>query len=86
MNSTSSAHRWNYPADETVPVSSRRWKWAMDTIYRPVYNRLMRTPTCADSYETILSWDFEAIAPCHGEPVAKRGREVLAEHLALVAR
>jgi len=77
---------WNYPAGENVPTSSRVWKWAMDTIYRPVYNRLMRTPTCPDSYRAILDWDFQSIAPCHGEPVAEGGRKILAEHLALEAR
>lgn len=66
-----------------MPLSSRLWKGGMDIIYRPVYNALMRTPTCEDSYETILSWNFEYLAPCHGEPVSEGGKSILRKHLAL---
>ena len=59
------------------------WKGGMDVIYRPVYNRLMRTPTCEQSYDIILGWDFEYIAPCHGEPVSEGAKTVLREHLSL---
>jgi len=85
---------WNYPASrndveggaalpEEVPLSSRLWKIGMDRIYRPVYNNLMRTSTCGQSYATILGWDFEYIAPCHGEPVSEGAKTVLREHLSL---
>lgn len=83
---------WNYPASRDdiegkgvdVPLSSRLWKGGMDLIYRPVYNRLMRTPSCAASYETILhKWEWGYIAPCHGEPVAHDAKRVLREHLRL---
>jgi len=82
---------WNYPARgedtepvvDAVPLSSRLWKVGMDQIYRPVYNNLMRTPTCARSYEAILEWDWDYIAPCHGEPVADDAKRVLQRHLAL---
>ena len=62
---------WNYPASRDdidgrtadVPLSSRLWKAGMDTIYRPVYNRLMDADgTRASSYKTILSWDWDYIA------------------------
>ena len=79
---------WNYPeispedaAD--VPLSSRLWKVGMDAIYRPVYNRFMRTESCKESYATILGWDWDYIAPCHGEPVAADGKRVLTSHLNL---
>ncbi|KOO22351.1 hypothetical protein Ctob_007682 [Chrysochromulina tobinii] len=82
---------WNYPGSREdvegraadVPLSTRLWKGGMDKIYRPVYNTLMRTPTCAQSYETILAWTWNYIAPCHGEPVATDGKRVLREHLGL---
>ena len=66
-----------------VPFSSRLWKLGMDKIYRPVYNGLMRTPSWGESAKTILSWDWDYIAPAHGEPVASDGKRVLREHLAL---
>ena len=56
----------------------------MDYIYRPVYNRLMRAPGWDESYRTIMSWDFDYLAPCHGEPVAAGGKEVLRTHLAML--
>lgn len=77
---------WNYPAGGTIPRSSRLWKAGMDRVYRPVYNRFMKTPSCDASYATILGWDFEYIAPSHGEPVSEGGRRVLAEHLDLAGR
>lgn len=53
----------------------------MDYIYRPVYNRLMRTASWDKSYNVIMSWDFDYIAPCHGDPISEAGKEVLAKHL-----
>lgn len=84
---------WAYPGSSAdveggdaiaeVPLSSRLWKKGMDRIYRPLYNNLMRTETCTSSYETILGWGFEGIAPAHGEPIGEGGREVLRRHLNL---
>ena len=67
---------WNYPRE-----TSRLWKFGMDRIYKPVYNRLMRTESWDASYTTIMNWDFEYLAPTHGEPVAADGKAVLARHL-----
>jgi hypothetical protein len=75
---------WNYPTEGAagVPRSTRMWKWAMDKVYRPFYNRAMRTPAFDDDvWATLGSWDFEYIAPCHGEPIAVDAKRVLAEHL-----
>lgn len=58
---------WNYPREN----GPGWWKVAMDEVYRPVYNSLMRKRPRHDALmRTILSWDFEYIAPCHGEPLA----------------
>jgi hypothetical protein len=84
---------WNYPADADadadadfqVPRSTRLWKWGMDVIYKPVYNRLMRTDSWEESYRVIDGWDFESILPCHGEPVAQDAKKVLARHLAMAS-
>lgn len=79
---------WNYPREsdlpEGVPSPSREtnlWKIGMDKIYRPFYNGLMHSSSWDQSVETILSWNFEYIAPCHGEPVAEHGKQVLRDHL-----
>lgn len=88
---------WNYPASRVdvegaaadVPLSSRLWKVGMDNIYRPVYNGLMRPgsgrPGTAwrESYDAMMAWDFEALAPAHGEPVGAGGKAVMAAHLGL---
>ena len=73
---------WNYPSGPSVPTSSRLWKFGMDKIYRPVYNNLMRTSTWSASYRTIMGWEWDYIAPCHGEPVADGAKAVLRAHLA----
>lgn len=75
---------WNYPATPDVPLSSKVWKMAMDVIYRPVYNRLMHGPNWEESYNTIMQLDFDYIAPCHGDPVATGGKQILARHLAML--
>jgi len=54
----------------------------MDVVYRPVYNRLMRVqPSWDESIALIMGWDWDYIAPCHGEPVASDAKQVLRKHL-----
>lgn len=74
---------WNYPSGPDVPAGTRRWKWAMDKVYRPFYNRAMRIQPQFDDevWATISQWDFEIIAPCHGEPIGADAKRTLAEHL-----
>ncbi|KAG8468603.1 hypothetical protein KFE25_013686 [Diacronema lutheri] len=74
---------WNYPAGADVPASTRAWKWAMDRVYRPFYNRAMRVQPAFDErvWPTLARWDFDMIAPCHGEPVNVGAKRLLAEHL-----
>jgi hypothetical protein len=67
-----------------VPLSSRLWKVGMDKVYRPVYNRLMDADgTRGTSHATVLGWDWNYIAPCHGEPVAEDAKAVLRAHLGM---
>ena len=81
--------RWNYPASRDdieggaadVPLSSRLWKVGMDKVYRPVYNGLMRPESWRTSYDAMMRWDFEGIAPAHGEPIGAGGKGVMAAHL-----
>ena len=68
---------WNYPND--APAA---WKFGMDRIFRPVYNGLMKQPGWEDKVSRIFGWDWDFLAPCHGEPIC--GPDVkkrLAEHL-----
>ena len=70
---------WNYPAD-APPL----WKFGMDQIYRPVYNGLMRQPGWDAKAKRIMSWDWDYLAPCHGEPVqGPAAKPTLAAHLEL---
>ena len=56
----------------------------MDKVYRPVYNRLMDADgTRGTSHATVLGWDWNYIAPCHGEPVAEDAKAVLRAHLGM---
>ena len=74
---------WNYPSAADVPKSTKLWKFGMDQIYRPVYNRLMRAEGWRASYDAMMAWDFESIAPAHGEPIGRGGKAVMARHLNL---
>ena len=54
----------------------------MDRIYRPVYNGLMKQPGWEAKIARIFGWDWDFLAPCHGEPVQGSDvKRVLAEHL-----
>ena len=45
-------------------------KFGMDRIYRPVYNGLMKQPGWeAKIAPRFDQWDWDFLAPCHGEPV-----------------
>ena len=35
------------------------------------------------SYDAMMRWDFEGIAPAHGEPIGAGGKAVMAAHLGL---
>lgn len=74
---------WNYPGDsEATPRGTRLWKAAMDKIYAPFYNTFMQQhPTFHSRLQLILSWDWDAIMPCHGFPVTEDAKGVLARHL-----
>ena len=68
---------WNYPAD--APAA---WKFGMDRIYRPVYNGLMKQKGWEATVAQIFAWDWDFLAPCHGEPVqGPNVKRALAEHL-----
>mmetsp|Transcript_6576 Transcript_6576/g.20528 ORF Transcript_6576/g.20528 Transcript_6576/m.20528 type:complete len:293 (-) Transcript_6576:24-902(-) len=63
---------WNYPRAAESPAglpAPALWKFAMDHIYRPVYNTFMRQPGHDDLINRILAWDWDLLLPCHGEPI-----------------
>jgi hypothetical protein len=79
---------WNYPRETDLPAgvpppstATKLWKTGMDRVFRPFYNRLMRTRSWNDSIDTVLSWDFDSIVPCHGDPVAEKVKDILQTHL-----
>jgi len=70
-----------------VPFGTKLWKFGMDVVYAPFYRRLMvgegeRRYRYEDAVHTLLSWEPEIIAPCHGDVI--RGKDlcqrVLKEH------
>jgi len=82
---------WNYPDtgadiedgdDIIVPRNSRLWKKAMDKVYAPIYNNLLQSSDYIERIREIFDWDWEYIAPCHGEPIeGTECKPVLARHL-----
>lgn len=83
---------WNYPASSDdiqgglgpegrVPDASRRWKAVMDKVYKPIYNGLLKTTEAQTRLDLILSWSWDYIAPCHGEPIETDAKVILARHL-----
>ena len=61
--------------DRPAPsTATRLWKFGMDFVYRPVYNRLMTTERSREAFARVLALEFDAIAPCHGEILATGGK------------
>jgi hypothetical protein len=72
-------HTWELaPTVPKIPLGSQIWKFSMDQIYYPFFNRFMITnPT---EYQRIAHhilnvWDVETIIPAHGDIL--RGKEFI---------
>ena len=71
-----------------VPMGSAAWKFGMDVIYAPFYQRFMvgsegeRRAKYRKAVEKILSWEVEQIVPCHGDIIrgADLCHRVLSKH------
>jgi hypothetical protein len=74
---------WNYPGGADVPAGTRAWKWGMDEVYLPFYRNVMVTDEAR--FETVkaevLSWEWDAMVPCHGVLLARGGKDALRAHL-----
>ncbi len=63
-----------------VPMGTRAWKFGMDRVYLPFYQRLMvgASGPRRERYErrvaAIRAWQPETLVPCHGDVV--RGRDL----------
>ena len=67
-----------------VPASTRLWKFGMDQIYKPFYNSFMAgDPAVFNArLDTVLSFDWDLLVPCHGEPIAgPTAKPTLERHL-----
>ena len=57
----------------SVPWGTKIWKFGMDMVYWPFYQRFMvgRSGERRQRYDAsvvkVLSWDIEVICPCHGD-------------------
>eukprot|EP00897_Mesotaenium_endlicherianum_P004780 jgi/Mesen1/432/ME001000S10639 len=73
---------WNYPQKDT-PVTTWLWKQGMDRVYLPFYKRFMlfRRDRFRQILDTILSWQWDSIVPCHGDVIEQDGKQVLRQHL-----
>eukprot|EP00667_Euglena_gracilis_P009507 EG_transcript_9661 len=74
---------WNYPA--AVPPATRLWKFGMDQVYLPFYERLMIRDRSRfeAAMGRIVGWDFDAVLPCHGVYLPCGGKQAFQRHLHL---
>ena len=71
-----------------VPKGTMLWKFGMDKVYWPFYQRFMvgkaneRREKYSEAVRKVLSWDIEVIIPCHGDVIKGKElcRKVLTEH------
>lgn len=75
---------WAYPTDPDVPRPTRAWAWAMNNVYKPVYDWVLvnNQQEFQSTLSAILNSGFERIVPCHGDIIERNGREVLSEFFA----
>lgn len=70
---------WNYPTDPDVPRTTLLWGWAMNKVFKPVYDRILvkDRQQFISTLREMLSTEFEQIIPCHGYIVESKGRSCL---------
>lgn len=72
---------WNYPTD--TPTQTKLWKFGMDVVYLPFYQKFMVTdPAAYDAaVRKVESWDISRIVPCHGLVLENNPKPLLLRHL-----
>lgn len=70
---------WNYPKGREVPMQTSTWAWAMNHVYRPVYDRFLvkDRDAFALSMRKIMEKPTKQIIPCHGVLVSEDAQETL---------
>lgn len=70
---------WAYPSGPDVPRNTRAFGWGMNTLYKPVYDRLLVNdrPSFAALLERLLAENFCRIIPCHGDIIETDGHAKL---------
>lgn len=70
---------WNYPTDPDVPRTTMLWGWAMNNVYKPVYDKILvkDRQRFISTLREVLNTGFEQIIPCHGYIVESDGQSHL---------
>lgn len=79
---------WAFPKGPDAPLPTRAFGWAMDNVYKPVYERFLVTDRklFADTMRDVLNSGFDRMIPCHGAILESGGREVLHSFFANMLR
>lgn len=70
---------WAYPTGREVPRPTLAWSWAMNRVYKPIYDVILinNQKEFCEILNAVLVSDFDEIIPCHGDIVTTNGKEVL---------
>lgn len=70
---------WSYPTDSDVPRNTKLWAFAMNKVYKPVYDKvLVKSKSEFKLFlQALLDTGFEKIIPCHGDIIEERGQQIL---------
>lgn len=70
---------WAYPTGPDVPPPTLAWGWAMNNVYKPVYDRILVKDRhqFATILRQILDSGFDRIIPCHGDIIESDGQKTL---------
>lgn len=75
---------WAYPTDPDVPRPTLAWGWAMNNVYKPIYDWILvkDQQEFMHTLKAVLSTKFLRIVPCHGDIVESNGPQVLSNFFA----
>jgi len=73
---------WSWPA-KGIPEGTLAFKWAMDTLYLPLYKSVLVNDKVAyqDALARVKSWSAEALLPCHGIFQANGATDTFMSHM-----
>ena len=79
---------WNFPEGKDIPTGTSAFRWMMNRIYKPVYERILvrDRKQFEDSMQKVLEKDIQRIIPCHGYIIENGAKTWMTEFFSSLLR